>query len=175
MPAGAKDITMPSAGDTAVIAFLAFLLFGPKNLPELARHYGKLMAEARRAWNELRTQLDDELLKADQVEKREKSQANQISAPMTVTPRESTVLDYEHFSVVVAENRLAAYMSSLSEVRMRDHYTGILATPLPLVTTEKPSRIPATLITFGLPNGYGPEAGRQNGAQLVSEGCFNEA
>ena len=48
---------MPSFGDTALIALLALLLFGPKKLPELARQLGKLMGEFRRASNEFRMQM----------------------------------------------------------------------------------------------------------------------
>ena len=40
---------------------LALLLFGPKKLPELARQLGKLMADFRRASNEFRTQMAEEL------------------------------------------------------------------------------------------------------------------
>ena len=52
---------MPSLGDSAVIFILALLLFGPKKLPELARQLGKLMGEFRRASNEFRMQMEEEL------------------------------------------------------------------------------------------------------------------
>ena len=52
---------MPSLGDSAFIFFLALLLFGPKKLPELARQLGKLMAEFRRASNEFKSQIEQEI------------------------------------------------------------------------------------------------------------------
>ena len=52
---------MPSLGDSAFIFILALILFGPKKLPELARQLGKLMGEFRRASNEFRMQMEDEL------------------------------------------------------------------------------------------------------------------
>ena len=43
------------------VLFLAFLLFGPKKLPDIARTLGKGMAELRRASNELRNSFEEEL------------------------------------------------------------------------------------------------------------------
>jgi sec-independent protein translocase protein TatB len=74
---------MPSFQDSAVIFFLALLLFGPKKLPELARQLGKLMAEFRRASNEFRMQMEDELRVADQEEQRKKIAAMEAAAPVT--------------------------------------------------------------------------------------------
>ena len=61
--------TMPGFGDTTFIVLLALLLFGPKKLPVLARQLGKLMAEFRRASNEFRTQMEEELRISDQAER----------------------------------------------------------------------------------------------------------
>jgi sec-independent protein translocase protein TatB len=74
---------MPSFQDSAVIFFIALLLFGPKKLPELARQLGKLMGEFRRASNEFRMQMEDELRIADQEEQRKKIAAMEAAAPVT--------------------------------------------------------------------------------------------
>ena len=47
------------------ILFIAFLLFGPKKLPEIARTLGKGMAELRRASNELKHSLEEEIRNLD--------------------------------------------------------------------------------------------------------------
>lgn len=73
---------MPSFQDSAVIFFIALLLFGPKKLPELARQLGKLMGEFRRASNEFRMQMEDELRVSEQAEKQKQIAAIEAAAPV---------------------------------------------------------------------------------------------
>lgn len=44
-----------------VIFVIALIVFGPRKLPELGRSLGKSIAEFKRASNELRSTLDDEI------------------------------------------------------------------------------------------------------------------
>jgi sec-independent protein translocase protein TatB len=74
---------MPSFQDSAVIFFLALLLFGPKKLPELARYVGKLMGEFRRASSEFRLQMEDEFRLSEQAEQQKKIAALDAAAPAT--------------------------------------------------------------------------------------------
>jgi len=47
------------------ILFIAFLLFGPKKVPEIARTLGKGLGELRRASNELKNSLEEEIRNLD--------------------------------------------------------------------------------------------------------------
>jgi sec-independent protein translocase protein TatB len=58
--------------DSIVIFLLALVLFGPKKLPEIGRQIGKLLAEFRRASNEFKMQIDDELRAMEQQERQKK-------------------------------------------------------------------------------------------------------
>ncbi len=62
--------------DSGVIILLALILFGPKKLPVLARQFGKLMNDFRRASNEFRTQMEDELRITEQAERQKQIAAS---------------------------------------------------------------------------------------------------
>ena len=74
---------MPGFGDSAFIVILALLLFGPKKLPVLARQLGKLMGDFRRASNEFRTQMEEELRISEQADRQKEIAAIEATAPAT--------------------------------------------------------------------------------------------
>ncbi len=78
----------PSIGmpELVVIMLLALLIFGPRKLPELGRSLGRSLGEFKRASNELRSTLDEEI-RIEEERNREKQ-----AAPRSVdesVPRES--------------------------------------------------------------------------------------
>lgn len=83
--------------DSIVIFLLALVLFGPKKLPEIGRQIGKLLAEFRRASNEFKMQIDDELRAMEQQERQKKleeaaAEAQQASLPAPETTPEPSIL-----------------------------------------------------------------------------------
>jgi len=66
--------------DSIFIFGLMLVLFGPKKLPEIARQAGKLMMEFRRASNEFKMQMEDELRAAEQAERQKKLEAETAAA-----------------------------------------------------------------------------------------------
>jgi sec-independent protein translocase protein TatB len=50
-----------SFSETIFLFFLALIIFGPKKLPEIARQVGKFMNEFRRASNEFKAQIEQEV------------------------------------------------------------------------------------------------------------------
>lgn len=85
--------------DSIFIFLLALVLFGPKRLPEIGRQIGKLLAEFRRASNEFKYQIEDELRQMEQQERQKKLEAEtaaaaaQLPAPATIetAPAEETL------------------------------------------------------------------------------------
>jgi sec-independent protein translocase protein TatB len=73
--------TMPGFQDSAFLVLLALLLFGPKKLPVLARQLGKLMGDFRRASNEFRAQMEDELRISEQADRQKEIAKLEATAP----------------------------------------------------------------------------------------------
>ena len=73
---------MPSFADSIFLFVLALLLFGPKKLPVLARELGKWVGEFRRASNEFKMQMEDELRASEQADRQKQIAAMEAAAPI---------------------------------------------------------------------------------------------
>jgi TatA/E family protein of Tat protein translocase len=69
-----------------IILGIALLVFGPRKLPELGRSLGRSLGEFRKASNELKHTLEEEVRIEEQREQRAKVQAEQASAIAASTP-----------------------------------------------------------------------------------------
>jgi sec-independent protein translocase protein TatB len=74
---------MPSFSDSIFLFVLALLLFGPKKLPVLARELGKWVGEFRRASNEFKMQMEEELRLAEQEDRQKQIAAMEAAAPLS--------------------------------------------------------------------------------------------
>lgn len=75
-------IDMPSFSDSIFLFVLALLLFGPKKLPVLARELGKWVGEFRRASNEFKMQMEEELRLSEQEDRQKQIAAMEAAAPV---------------------------------------------------------------------------------------------
>jgi len=71
--------------DTLFLVVLALVVFGPKKLPEISRQVGKLLYEFRKASNDFKFQIEEELRLAEQAE-REKELAAARKVEEAATP-----------------------------------------------------------------------------------------
>lgn len=67
--------------DILFIMVLALVIFGPKRLPEIARQIAKYMAQFRVMRDDLKRQLEGELLKIDLEEKQKAPTAATVQPP----------------------------------------------------------------------------------------------
>ena len=74
--------------DYSFIFLLALVLFGPKKLPEIGRQMGKLLAEFRRASNEFKFQIQEELRNMEEEERRKKLAEQQAALAATTLAAE---------------------------------------------------------------------------------------
>lgn len=68
-----------------IIFTIALIIFGPRKLPELGKSLGKSLAEFKRASNELKNTLDEEI----RMEERRNDQRQQVPTAVTQTTDEA--------------------------------------------------------------------------------------
>ena len=84
--------------DTIILMILALVVFGPRRLPQIGRQIGKLMYEFRKASNDFKFQMEEELRQAEEADRRKKeeearqrAQATSQPVPQTAQPADSAV------------------------------------------------------------------------------------
>lgn len=136
---------MPSFGDSIFLFVLALLLFGPKKLPVLARELGKWIGEFRRASNEFKMQMEEELRQVEQADRQKRIEAMEAAAPVppaieeSDTPRLETSSasgDVETYPVPDVPEE--SYYSDPSPEASEDPAAG----PLPIATSGELSIMP---------------------------------
>jgi TatA/E family protein of Tat protein translocase len=71
--------------ELVVIFIIALLVFGPRKLPELGRSLGRSLGEFKRASNELRNTLEEEV----RLDEQRTTAAKTTSPPPAVTPEDA--------------------------------------------------------------------------------------
>src|ERR1700759_2124652 len=87
---GRRQDRAMSLPDTNFIFGLALVIFGPKKLPDIGRQLGKLVLEFRRASNEFKMQIEEEL-RAAEVADRQKQIAAPVAPAASPEPEALTV------------------------------------------------------------------------------------
>jgi sec-independent protein translocase protein TatB len=95
----AQTIQMANLGmaDSLILMVMALVVFGPRRLPQIGRQIGKLMYEFRKASNDFKFQMEEELRVSEDADRRKKEEerlkalaaaapAPQLSASEPATP-----------------------------------------------------------------------------------------
>jgi sec-independent protein translocase protein TatB len=63
--------------DSVILMIMALVVFGPRRLPQIGRQIGKLMYEFRKASNDFKFQMEEELRQSEEAERRRKEEERQ--------------------------------------------------------------------------------------------------
>ncbi|MGB0082223.1 MAG: twin-arginine translocase TatA/TatE family subunit [Terracidiphilus sp.] len=72
--------------DTLLLMVLALVVFGPRRLPQIGRQIGKLMYEFRKASNDFKFQMEEELRQAEEADRRKKEEEERQRALAAAPP-----------------------------------------------------------------------------------------
>lgn len=87
------SIGMP---ELIIIFVIALIIFGPRKLPELGRSLGKSLAEFKRASNELKSTLEEEIRIEEQQQRVESAKVATPVVPDTVPVGEPVPVRHDH-------------------------------------------------------------------------------
>jgi sec-independent protein translocase protein TatB len=68
--------------DSFILMVMALVVFGPRRLPEIGRQIGKLMYEFRKASNDFKFQMEEELRTAEDADRRKKEEERVRALPV---------------------------------------------------------------------------------------------
>lgn len=142
-------------GDSIVIFLLALMLFGPKKLPQLARQLGKLMAEFRKASNDFRMQMEDELRLEEQKEHQAKVDA--LAPPPSTEPNPDIPTEdppHPHLPSTTVEP-----IAESGELKMMPPSSGLPTESYARGRSYDGDPIPEHRVDGGLPTADAPGAG----------------
>jgi sec-independent protein translocase protein TatB len=75
--------------DSLILMVLALVVFGPRRLPQIGRQIGKLMYEFRKASNDFKFQMEEELRVAEEADRRKKEEEQRKQQALSQPAQES--------------------------------------------------------------------------------------
>src|SRR6202789_2538782 len=100
---GTPPIQMANLGmaDSLIIMVIALVVFGPRKLPQIGRQIGKLMYEFRKASNDFKFQMEEEMRMAEDADRKKKEEAERqltltaqpVSVPALAAPLEDPTVE----------------------------------------------------------------------------------
>ena len=83
------EVASLGMADSLILMVLALVVFGPRRLPQIGRQIGKLMYEFRKASNDFKYQMEEELRNAEDAD-RKKKEEERLSTLALAAPAEAT-------------------------------------------------------------------------------------
>jgi sec-independent protein translocase protein TatB len=113
----APPIEMANLGmaDSLILMVMALVVFGPRRLPQIGRQIGKLMYEFRKASNDFKFQMEEELRASEEADRRKKEE-ERLRALAAAAPPQPTLTDggAQVADSLVSESRPGAPSSEAS-------------------------------------------------------------
>jgi sec-independent protein translocase protein TatB len=83
------QLSIFSMADSLILMVLALVVFGPRRLPQIGRQIGKLMYEFRKASNDFKFQMEEELRLSEEADRRKKQEAERAQVAALPPPTQT--------------------------------------------------------------------------------------
>lgn len=77
--------------DSVILMIMALVVFGPRRLPQIGKQIGKLMYEFRKASNDFKFQMEEELRQSEEAERRKKEEERQRALTAQAASEQASV------------------------------------------------------------------------------------
>ncbi|HVZ84471.1 MAG TPA: twin-arginine translocase TatA/TatE family subunit [Terracidiphilus sp.] len=95
--------------DSLILMVMALVVFGPRRLPQIGRQIGKLMYEFRKASNDFKFQMEEELRLSEEADRRRKEEEQRKQLP-----QESVSADPAPVNAIESQSGTAAPAAGVS-------------------------------------------------------------
>jgi sec-independent protein translocase protein TatB len=104
-----ETIQMANLGfeNSLILMVLALVVFGPRRLPQIGRQIGKLMYEFRKASNDFKFQMEEELRVSEDADRRKKEE-ERVKALAAATPAPAVLVSAAGETAVIESPELEA-------------------------------------------------------------------
>jgi len=103
--------------DSLILMVMALVVFGPRRLPQIGRQIGKLMYEFRKASNDFKFQMEEELRNAEEADRRKRDEA----------AREQTLSEAQK-AVALAQSAAETALNAAAEIKSAQAATQVETT-----------------------------------------------
>jgi sec-independent protein translocase protein TatB len=115
--------------DSLILMVMALVVFGPRRLPQIGRQIGKLMYEFRKASNDFKFQMEEELRTSEEADRRKKEE-ERLRALALTTPAQPALT--EPVSQVPNSEVPAVNPGALNEIMAAENSDGSGRMPVKL-------------------------------------------
>ena len=81
------EVANVGVADSLILMVMALVVFGPRKLPQIGRQIGKLMYEFRKASNDFKFQMEEELRNAEDADRRKQEEERQRALTLAAPPQ----------------------------------------------------------------------------------------
>jgi sec-independent protein translocase protein TatB len=124
--------------DSLILMIMALVVFGPRRLPQIGRQIGKLMYEFRKASNDFKYQMEEELRISEEADRRKKDENRILADPAKLADNYKAALEAESQTL-----ESAAHTETASPYPGEEYYPEIAATEAPIAAEESTAEIKA--------------------------------